>query len=243
MRSPAHQPGRSRRHGEQRARELLTLVGIAPDRIDSYPHELSGGMRQRVMIAMALALEPKVADPRRADHGARRGDPTPDPRGDRRLRDWLGFSVIFITHDMSLLIEIADRIAIMYAGEIVEEAAAVDLYRRPTPSVHARFGALVPTVARTAPSARRDPRLTAGSPGSPCGVPVPRRCRHVLDDCRVVRPELTASVLDRPGRQVACWLHDGRHGEVRPLAASSDPLVLANGHLVTDVLDRRSLRR
>ena len=220
----AHQPGRSRRAREQRARELLTLVGIAPDRIDSYPHELSGGMRQRVMIAMALALEPKVLildEPTTALDVVIQRQILEEIVA---LRDSLGFSVIFITHDISLLIEVADRIAIMYAGEIVEEAAAGDLYRRPRhPYTHG--------LVHSFPPLRGPRRALAGIPGSPpdlqalpAGCPFAARCRHVLDDCRVVRPELTVSVLDRPGRQVACWLHDGRHGEVpAELAASSAP--------------------
>src|SRR3954451_8819360 len=112
-----------------RARDLLRLVGIAADRLDSYPHQLSGGMRQRVMIAMALALEPQVVI---------MDEPTTalDVVMQRQilgqlieLRERLGFSVIFITHDLSLLVEFSDRIAIMYGGRIIEEAAAAAIYR------------------------------------------------------------------------------------------------------------------
>src|SRR5205085_3200878 len=107
-----------------KARELLTLVGIAGDRLDSYPHQLSGGMRQRVMIAMALALEPRVVI---------MDEPTTalDVVMQRQilgqlveLRERLGFSVLFITHDLSLLVEFSDRIAIMYGCRIVEQAPA-----------------------------------------------------------------------------------------------------------------------
>ncbi len=120
----AHDSTMSRAARYDRAKELLSLVGISADRLDSYPHQLSGGMRQRVMIAMALALEPQVVI---------MDEPTTalDVVMQRQilgelvsLRERLGFSVLFITHDLSLLVEFSNRIAIMYGGRIVEEAPA-----------------------------------------------------------------------------------------------------------------------
>src|SRR3954467_7329264 len=111
-----------------RAREMLKLVGISPDRMDAYPHQLSGGMRQRVMIGMALILRPPVVV---------MDEPTTalDVVMQRQilgqlieLRERLGFSVVFITHDLSLLVEFSDRIAIMYGGRIVEQAPARPLF-------------------------------------------------------------------------------------------------------------------
>ena len=105
---------------------MLKLVGISADRMDAYPHQLSGGMRQRVMIGMALILQPQVVI---------MDEPTTalDVVMQRQilgqlieLRERLGFSVIFITHDLSLLVEFSNRIAIMYGGRIVEEAPAAD---------------------------------------------------------------------------------------------------------------------
>ncbi|WP_067198276.1 ABC transporter ATP-binding protein [Microbacterium sp. XT11] len=126
-----HRPGMSRREKQARAEELLTLVGVDPARLTSFPHELSGGMRQRMMIAMALALDPQVMimdEPTTAlDVVVQRGI----IREIMRLRERLGFAVIFITHDLPMLIEISDRIAVMLQGQIVEEGTAEQIYRAP----------------------------------------------------------------------------------------------------------------
>ncbi|WP_223626075.1 ABC transporter ATP-binding protein [Microbacterium sp. EST19A] len=126
-----HRPGMSRKDKTARAEELLTLVGVDPSRLTSFPHELSGGMRQRMMIAMALALDPQVMimdEPTTAlDVVVQRGI----IREIMRLRERLGFAVIFITHDLPMLIEISDRIAVMLQGEIVEQGTAEEIYRSP----------------------------------------------------------------------------------------------------------------
>src|SRR6476646_6784965 len=119
----AHEPV-SKRHALANAGNLLELVGIDPRRVRAYPHELSGGMRQRVIIAMALALKPELVildEPTTAlDVVVQREilQEVQDLQAER------GFAVLFITHDLSLLLEIAHRAAIMYAGEIIEEAPA-----------------------------------------------------------------------------------------------------------------------
>ena len=126
-----HRPGMSKKAKTARAEELLTLVGVDPNRLSSFPHELSGGMRQRMMIAMALALDPQVMimdEPTTAlDVVVQRGI----IREIMRLREKLGFAVIFITHDLPMLIEISDRIAIMLQGQIVEQGTAEEIYRSP----------------------------------------------------------------------------------------------------------------
>ncbi|MFS6528711.1 ABC transporter ATP-binding protein [Microbacterium aurugineum] len=126
-----HRPGMSKKAKQERAEELLTLVGVDPSRLTSFPHELSGGMRQRMMIAMALALDPQVMimdEPTTAlDVVVQRGI----IREIMRLREKLGFAVIFITHDLPMLIEISDRIAIMLQGQIVEEGTSEEIYRTP----------------------------------------------------------------------------------------------------------------
>ncbi len=112
-----------------RAGDLLELVGIERKRVRSYPHELSGGMRQRVVIAMALALEPELIvmdEPTTALDVVVQREILQELE---ELKQRLGFAVLFITHDLSLLVEFSDRIAIMYAGEIVESAASDVLFR------------------------------------------------------------------------------------------------------------------
>ena len=126
-----HRPVMSKKDKQARAEELLTLVGVDPSRLTSFPHELSGGMRQRMMIAMALALDPQVMimdEPTTAlDVVVQRGI----IREIMRLRERLGFAVIFITNDLPMLIEISDRIAVMLQGQIVEEGTAEEIYRTP----------------------------------------------------------------------------------------------------------------
>src|SRR5438445_12678786 len=126
-----HRPSMGFESRKQRAVELLRLVGIASDRLHSYPHELSGGMRQRAIIAIALALNPEIIimdEPTTALDVVVQRDILAQIK---RLRNDFDFSVIFITHDLSLLLEIADRIAIMYAGRIVEMGTRKDLHRYP----------------------------------------------------------------------------------------------------------------
>ena len=126
-----HRPGTSREEKKRRAEELLTLVGVDPNRLTSFPHELSGGMRQRMMIAMALALDPQVMimdEPTTALDVVVQRDII---REIMRLREKLGFAVIFITHDLPMLIEISDRIAVMLQGQIVEQGTAEEIYRNP----------------------------------------------------------------------------------------------------------------
>lgn len=206
----AHLPGVTKNEALERAAGMLELVGISADRLRDYPHQLSGGMRQRVMIAMALALDPQVLimdEPTTALDVVMQRQIVEQIA---ELRDRLGFSVIFITHDVSLLIEIADRIAIMYAGEIVEDASAQDMYRRPR---HPYSDALL----HSFPPLRGPRRELTGIPGSPpdmsnlpTGCPYRDRCAFVFDACAAITPELVAPLVegDDPRRSVACLRHD-----------------------------------
>ncbi|UCM91367.1 dipeptide/oligopeptide/nickel ABC transporter permease/ATP-binding protein [Streptomyces marincola] len=126
-----HKPDMSKEERRARCEEVLRLVRVDPARLDSFPHELSGGMRQRVMIAMAMLLDPQVMimdEPTTAlDVVVQRGI----LQEIIRLRDELGFAVVFITHDLPMLLELSDRIAVMRAGEVVEYAPAREIYERP----------------------------------------------------------------------------------------------------------------
>jgi peptide/nickel transport system ATP-binding protein len=209
----AHDSDSTRAGRLDRARELLRLVGIAGDQLDAYPHQLSGGMRQRVMIAMALALEPRLVI---MDEPTTALDVVVQRQILRQLtdlRDRFNFSVLFITHDLSLLVEFADRIAIMYGGRIVEEAAASTVYKDP---LHPYSQGLLQSfpVLR---GPRRELTGIAGSPpdlrSMPSGCSFHPRCPQAFDPCDTTLPILGPPV-DRPGapRTVACWLH-------RPAAA------------------------
>jgi peptide/nickel transport system ATP-binding protein len=125
-----HHLGASREAARARAAELLDLVGIDAKRLDAYPHELSGGMRQRAVIAIALALDPALLlmdEPTTALDVVVQREILQEIE---RLKQQLGFAILFITHDLSLLVEFADQIAIMYAGRIVEQAPARELFER-----------------------------------------------------------------------------------------------------------------
>jgi peptide/nickel transport system ATP-binding protein len=203
----AHRPDLDRAARRARAGELLELVGIPADRLGSHPHELSGGMRQRVMIAMALALEPRIVimdEPTTALDVVTQREILEELM---ELRDRLGFSILFITHDLSLLIEIADTIAVMYAGKLVEIAGARQLYRAPRHPYS--LGLLSSFPGLHGP--RRPMTGIGGSPPDlsqlPAGCVFHPRCPYVMDRCRTDSPPLRT--LPGGGRTVACWLQDG----------------------------------
>ncbi|MDR1392534.1 MAG: ABC transporter ATP-binding protein [Bifidobacteriaceae bacterium] len=141
-----HRPAMSRTAKRQHCAELLERVGVDPKRLRSYPHELSGGMRQRVMIAMALALDPQVLimdEPTTALDVIVQREILSEIT---RLRQESGFAVLFITHDLPLLLEIADRIAVMKAGRIVELNRSYDLYTSPADPYTKRLLASFPSL-------------------------------------------------------------------------------------------------
>jgi len=141
-----HRPGMGRRERRERCAQLLERVSVDRSRLSAYPHELSGGMRQRVMIAMAMALEPQVMimdEPTTALDVVVQREIL---RELTRLRDELGFAVIFITHDLPLLLEISDRIAVMRDGAVVELADAETLYTRPRHDYTKRLLASFPSL-------------------------------------------------------------------------------------------------
>jgi oligopeptide/dipeptide ABC transporter ATP-binding protein len=223
----AHEKGMGRRQREQRARELLRLVGIPPDRIGAYPHELSGGMRQRAMIALALALDPDVIimdEPTTALDVVMQRQILDEVR---RLRDDLGFSVVFITHDLSLLIELADTIAVMYGGRLVELAPARELYVEPRHPYSDRL-------LKSFPMLSGPRRELTGIPGTPPDLRIPQpgcpfvdRCPLSFEMCVRVRPQLAPAPEDvGEDRAVACHLYAPGHeapafGPDRPAAGEA----------------------
>jgi oligopeptide transport system ATP-binding protein len=195
--------GMSRKDARVRAVELLGLVGIpAPGRrVDDYPHQFSGGMRQRILIAMAIALEPELLI---ADEPTTALDVTVQAQilellG--QLRERLDMGVLLITHDLGVVTEVADRLAVMYAGRIVEQGNADSVLDHPA---HPYTEALLHSVPRL--EQRGGDLLTIpGAPPNPsqvpAGCPFHPRCHRVIDRCSTIRPELLP--IDA-GRVVAC---------------------------------------
>jgi peptide/nickel transport system ATP-binding protein len=234
----AHRPEMSRAQRRDRSRDLLDMVGIDPDRIHGFAHELSGGMRQRVMIAMALALEPEIVimdEPTTALDVVVQREILDEID---RLRARLGFSVIFITHDLSLLLEISDRLAVMYAGEVVEYSPSVQIAVAPA---HPYTLGLL----RSFPDMRGTRRELRGVPGVPPdlrdnfpGCPFQPRCDYEFNPCLDVHPRLSRIAapeaaqrngeVSDDGRYAACHLHDPRYRPEGPPAelsgAAADPI-------------------
>jgi peptide/nickel transport system ATP-binding protein len=204
----AHRPHMGAEERKQRAVELLQLVGIAPDRLRSYPHELSGGMRQRAIIAIALALSPEILimdEPTTALDVVVQRDILTEIM---RLREKLNFAVIFITHDLSLLLELADNVAIMYAGRIVEQASTRDLYLHPRHPYS--YGLLNSFPALHGPLHRM-----SGIPGSPPdlrtappGCAFHPRCPFASSACREALPVLQPAQAEDSAQMVACHLYN-----------------------------------
>jgi oligopeptide/dipeptide ABC transporter ATP-binding protein len=198
--------GLSRRAALDRAEEMLTLVRI-PDaraRLSAYPHQLSGGMRQRVAIAMALSCNPRLL---LADEPTTALDVTIQAQIMsliRELQERLGMALLLITHDLGLVAENADRVVVMYAGRKVEEASVDDLFATPC---HPYTRGLLGSVPRVdAAGGVQRLREIAGAVPSlaelPPGCPFAPRCPHADGDCRAAVPPLEQK---RPGQWAACW--------------------------------------
>jgi peptide/nickel transport system ATP-binding protein/oligopeptide transport system ATP-binding protein len=197
------------RDARAKAIEMLQLVGIpAPERrVDDYPHQLSGGMRQRVMIAMALSCNPQVLI---ADEPTTALDVTIQAQILDLLRDLqqkVGLGLILITHDLGVVAEMADEVAVMYAGRVVEQAPVVELFKNPKmPYTRALLNS-IPTLSKDPTGKVKKTRLEA-IPGIvpnlldlPQGCRFQERCSFVVDSCRASEPELRSISSDH---QIRC---------------------------------------
>jgi peptide/nickel transport system ATP-binding protein/oligopeptide transport system ATP-binding protein len=209
------------RQARERAIELLERVGIprAAERVDNYPFEFSGGMRQRVMIALALSCNPSVLI---ADEPTTALDVTIQAQilfRIRELRDETGAAIILVTHDLGVVADIADRIAVMYSGRIVEEGTLDEIFYDPQ---HPYTWGLLGSIARVdRPRPKRLPAI-AGMPPSladrPEGCHFRPRCPHEFSKCTEV-PPLEARLDGSPGHRDRCWLtpeEKRERREVRP---------------------------
>jgi peptide/nickel transport system permease protein len=200
----AHRPGTSRADAARLARETLAAVGVPPARARHYPHEFSGGMRQRIMIALAVVLEPRVlvADEPTTSLDVLVEAQILDLLTDLRRR--LGLAVILITHNLGIVAETCDRVAVMYAGRIVEEGPVAAVFAAPRhPYTQALLGAVI-TLETTAPVAvpGSPPDLSGPLPGCPFAP----RCPLAMAVCHDVPPALAPVA---PAHTAACHLYPG----------------------------------
>jgi len=194
----------SEKERHPRARQLLDLVGISDSdtRLKSYPHELSGGMRQRVMIAMALACDPEILI---ADEPTTALDVTIQAQIIeivRELREKLGTAVIWITHDLGVIAGLADRVLVMYGGQIVEESPVQPLYAKP---MHPYTEGLLGSLPRLDQKGQELVNIKGTPPNLydyPTYCPFSPRCPYVMDKCREENPPL---IEIGNGRRTACW--------------------------------------
>ena len=197
-----------------RAAEMLTMVGIpnAKDRLNDYPHQFSGGMRQRAMIAMSLVCTPQILI---ADEPTTALDVTIQAQIVnlvKDLRDKLGMAIIWITHDLGIIAGLADRVAVMYAGYIIEEAGVKDLYKNPS---HPYTIGLLGSLPRLDDGGRRRLVSIDGLPpvlmAKPTYCPFAPRCRYAFDRCWNENPVLAPVDVEH---NAACWV-DTRTGRPR----------------------------
>jgi peptide/nickel transport system ATP-binding protein len=203
-----------RREAVERAREMLALVGVDPRRFRDYPHQFSGGMRQRAIIAMALILEPRVV---LADEPSTSLDVIVQDQIFRRVRELqqrLGFSMLLVTHDLALVIENCARIAVMYAGAVVEEGPTADVVTAPFHPYTLGLKNSLPRLDRDS-----DPIAIPGTPPDPviplAGCAFAERCPFALAVCRERKPPMRTL---GPGHRAACHRAEDMPG-LRPAAA------------------------
>ncbi|NLA58173.1 MAG: ABC transporter ATP-binding protein [Firmicutes bacterium] len=194
----------SKADARKRAIEMLRLVGIpSPERrVDEYPHQLSGGMRQRVMIAMALSCNPKLLI---ADEPTTALDVTIQAQIldlMRKLRDEFGTAIMLITHDLGVVAELAERVVVMYAGKIVEQADVKPLFGNP---LHPYTVGLLGSIPKLTEQQERLQVIEGVVPHPafmPKGCRFHPRCKEAREICKVEEPEL---MEQEPGHLVACW--------------------------------------
>ena len=188
------------------AAELLGSVGIAApeSRLASYPHELSGGQAQRVMIAIALALKPRLLI---ADEPTTAVDVTVQAQILRVLRERcraLGASLILVTHDLGVVAQLADRVAVMYAGQVVEQAPVAALFARPAHPYTRGLLRSVPRLGRMVPRLREIPGTVPNLIGGFAGCRFASRCSERLERCAHEAPPMFGV-----GHESRCWLREG----------------------------------
>lgn len=200
-----HKTITKRKEREERVAELMSLVGLDTQHVHRYPHEFSGGQRQRINIARALALGPEIIV---CDEPISALDVSIQAQVLNlfaHLQERFGLTYLFISHDLSVIRHISDRIAIMYLGRVVELCEADQIYENP---LHPYTEALLSAIPPSSPFAKREQIVLEGDIPSPIGeqvgCPLASRCPKCMDRCRKETPELKE---EKPGHQVACFLY------------------------------------
>lgn len=199
----------SKKEAREHAIEMLRLVGIpAPEqRVDDYPHQMSGGMRQRVMIAMALACNPELLI---ADEPTTALDVTIQAQIldlIKRLRDEIGMAVMLITHDLGVVAETADKVVVMYCGRVVEQADVTQLFEEPKHPYTQGLLASIPRMDQDVDRLYMIDGMVPDPTQLPMGCSFADRCEKCTEKCREAMPALTEL---EGGRQVRCFLYSDK---------------------------------
>jgi peptide/nickel transport system ATP-binding protein len=199
-----HRPEVNKKEARSQAAELIDRLGIMAERLDDYPHQLSGGMRQRVMIGLALVLNVDLII---ADEPTTSLDVIVEAQFLdmlRELREQFNLTILLITHNIGVVAELSDRVAVMYAGKLMELGDVYGLFDDPLHPYTRGLLRSVPNIRLTGD----DLEIMGGAPpdlhNPPPGCRFHPRCPHVMDRCRVEEPPFQEA---QPGRWVACWLY------------------------------------
>lgn len=198
-----HEPDVKKREALERGKKLFELVGIDPERINNYPHEFSGGMRQRAMLAMALATNPELLI---ADEPTTALDVIVQAQTLKLIRDLkekLGLSLMLITHDLSIITETCDKIAIMYAGKIVELGSMASIYKEPLHPYTQGLLAAFPSIKAPRTRMISIPGFPPDLINPPTGCRFHPRCKYMMNICKKKEPVLTDAGSNH---MVACHL-------------------------------------
>ena len=203
-----HNPQMSKADRDKRVADILSLVGIAPERGKSFPHQFSGGMKQRVVIAMALVAEPNLL---LADEPTTALDVTIQAQIltlMKELEEKLGTSMIFMTHDLGIVAEFCQSVAVIYGGEVIERGSVEQVFAREAnhPYTHSLFEC-IPDLETNEPRLKPIPGFVLDPRSQPVGCPFAERCKHCTERCKKEKP---AVHYIEDGHFVKCHLFEGR---------------------------------
>ncbi len=199
-----HEPDVKPSEAWERAEQTLKHLGIAPERLVEYPHQMSGGMRQRIMIGMGLVLNPGLLI---ADEPTTALDVIVEAQFLdllNRLREEFNLTILLISHNLGIVAQMADRVTVMYGGRIVESGPALELFGNPRHPYTQGLLASIPNIKLDQPELKTMPGAPPDLVDPPPGCVFAPRCPQVMDRCRRHRPK----EFDISGMRVACWLYD-----------------------------------